>query len=349
MLATLATGLAGRGHHVVISCARSVVSERLKDMGLRTSFFRPRGAFDPVSGLSFAMWLRMERPDALLLTSWNAISWASLAGRIAGVPRTVLRQGILRSAPDRGIRRHAIHEWIDAVITNAPEIKEQWTATAPSFPAERVHVVLNAVTPLAHRRGELRTRLRDELGLPHDVILVGVAGIVARRKGFDLVMKAIASNGDGRVHLAVIGDGPHRDELESLSRELGLSDTVHFLGRRETAAEAIAGLDVFVLSSHNEGMANVMLEAMAGGVPVIAARISGVDTAIGSGESGIPAGWTFAAGDSESLAIVLDEVVQLVRRESSDVSLRTEEALARIKTSFSLERMLDESERILFG
>ena len=348
MLAALAQGLAGRGHQVVISCARGVVSERLTQMGLRTTHFRPRGSVDPVSGLSFAWWLRRERPDALLLTSWNAISWASLAGRLAGVRRTVLRQGILRSAPERGIRRHAVHKWIDAVITNAPEIRERWTATAPSFHADRVHVVLNAVTPIAYRRGELRDRLRSELGLPRDVVLAGVAGIIARRKGFDLVMKAIARNGDRRVHLAVIGDGPHRVELEHLSKELGLSETVHFLGRREMAAEAIAGLDVFVLSSHNEGMANVMLEAMAAAVPVVAARISGVETALG-GDSGIPAGWTFTAGDSHSLAATLDEVIELVRRDSAEVTLRTDEALHRIETSFSLERMLDESERILFG
>jgi glycosyltransferase involved in cell wall biosynthesis len=348
MLATLAQGLDMRGHDVVISCARGVVTQGLRAMNLRTSHFRPRGALDPASGLSFALWLRRQRPDALLITSWGAMSWAALGGRIAGVRRTVLRQGIVRSAPSRGIKRYAVNRWIDDVITNAPEIRQRWIETAPSFPPGRVHVVLNSVSPLAHRRGELRKALRAELGLPDDVLLVGAAGIVARRKGFDLLMEAAAAIGDPRVHVALIGDGPHRAELENLSRDVNLTGTIHFLGHREMAAEAIAGLDVFVLSSHNEGMANVMLEAMSAGVPVVASEISGVTTAL-TPDQARPAGWTFSAGDSESLAAVLRNVMDLVRSQSEEVKARTEEALSRIKTRFSLERMLDESERILFG
>ena len=348
-LATLAHGLVARGHDVVISCARGVVSSRLKEMGIRTTHFRPRGSFDPVSGISFALWLRRERPDALLITSWNSLSWTSLSARAAGIRKTVLRQGIVRSAPASGLRRHAVHKWIDDIITNAPEIRQRWLETAPGFPADRVHVVLNAVTPVAHRRGELRASLRRELGLPDQVLLVGVAGIVARRKGFDIVLRAIAANDDPHVQLAIIGDGPQRGELESLARDLAVSGRVHFLGRRETAAEAIAGLDVFVLSSHNEGMANVMLEAMAAGVPVIAAEISGVDTALGAGQNDARAGWTFSAGDPQSLAATLAGVVELIRSGSREVNVRADEALTRIRTSFSLDRMIDESERILFG
>ena len=348
-LATLAHGLQARGHEVVISCARGVVTNRLRQMGLRTTHFRPRGSFDAASGISFALWLKREHPDSLLITSWNSLSWTSFAARAAGIRKIVLRQGIVRSAPPRGLRRHAVHKWIDDVITNAPEIRERWIETAPAFPPERVHVVLNAITPIAHRRGELRAYLRGELALPDQVVLVGVAGIVARRKGFDLVIRAIAANDDPRVQLAIIGDGPQRPELEALARDLGVAGKVHFLGGRETAAEAIAGLDVFVLSSHNEGMANVMLEAMAAGVPVIAAEISGVETALGAGQNDARAGWTFTAGDSQSLAVTLAELVDLIRSASREVSLRADEALTRIRTSFSLDRMIDESERILFG
>ena len=68
MLATVAAGLSRRGHDVVVSCAHGVVRDRLAEMGLRVTRFRPRGAIDPVSGLSFAAWLAIERPDALLLT-----------------------------------------------------------------------------------------------------------------------------------------------------------------------------------------------------------------------------------------------------------------------------------------
>jgi glycosyltransferase involved in cell wall biosynthesis len=349
MLATVANGLSKRGHYVVISCAGGVVRERLKEMGHRVTRFRPRGAIDPASGLSFAAWLAVEKPDALLLTSWHSISWSSFGARVSGVKSVVLRQGIVRSAPVGGIRGYAVRNWITDVIVNAPEIRDEWIRSASPFPADRVHVVLNGVTPLYPRRSELRQRLRAEAGIADDTLLIGAAGILSQRKGFDLLLRAMAKTNLENVRLAIVGDGPYRRTLESLAHELGIESRVHFLGARDKGAESVAGMDVFVLSSHNEGMANVMLEAMAAGVPVIASDISGVRTAVGTSSERPPAGWIFNPGDVESLAACIDEVGNLVRNEPLSVHARTNEALYRIREWFSPDRMLDQTERILFG
>ena len=106
---------------------------------------------------------------------------------------------------------------------------------------------------------------------------------------------------------------------------------------------------MFVLSSHNEGMANVMLEAMSAGVPVVASDVSGVRTAIGSTDERSEAGWIFDAGSDESLARCLGVVANLVRSGADAVRERVDEARYRINTWFTLDRMLDETERILFA
>jgi glycosyltransferase involved in cell wall biosynthesis len=349
MLATVATGLSKRGHDIVISCAGGAVRERLREMGHRVSHFRPRGSIDAVSGLSFAAWLAGERPDALLLTSWHSISWSAFAAKTARVRKVVMRQGIVRSAPQSGPRKYAVDHWVSDVIVNAPEIRDEWIRTDPVFPPNRVHVVLNGIALPAVSREEMKKRLRSELGVDDDSILVGAAGIVTQRKGFDLLMKAVAAADLHDVHVVIIGDGPYRKNLESLASELGIAPRVHFAGAKENAADSIGGLDLFVLSSHNEGMANVMLEAMAAGVPVIASDISGVRTAVASTEERPSAGWIFIPAKMDSLSQRIVEVVSLIRNGSPEITSRTDEALYRIRNWFSLDRMLDETERILFS
>jgi glycosyltransferase involved in cell wall biosynthesis len=338
-----------RGHDVIVSCASGVVANRLKEMGVRVSHFRPRGVIDPISGLSFAGWLAVQRPDALLLTSWHSLSWGAVSGATAGVRRIVLRQGIVRSAPRSGIKAIATKNLITDVIVNAPEIKEEWVRTAPAFPPERVHVVLNAVSPQTAARDDLKKRLRSETPTDDDAILIGAAGILSERKGFDLVLRAFAKARPKNTRVVIIGDGPYRNTLENLAIELGITDCVHFTGARENAAETIGGLDVFVLSSHNEGMANVMLEAMSAGVPVIASDISGVRTAIGPSPERPVAGWIFDPANVASLGDRIGEVVDLVRSSAPVVKERVDEAKYRINTWFTLDRMLDETERILFA
>jgi glycosyltransferase involved in cell wall biosynthesis len=347
-LVTLGEGLMMRGHEVIVSCPVGPVRDRAAARGLAITSFRPRGSLDPVSGASFGVWLAAQRPDALLITSWHSISWASFGARAARVPRVVLRQGIVRRAPSRGVRAHALRHWVDEVITNAPEIRDVWLDSLPSFSPDRVHVVLNAVAPLSVDRKILRERLRAEIGASDGTLLIGAAGIVTRRKNFELLLDAFAAAKPSDTRIVIIGDGPHRPELERLARELNIDASVHFVGHRDSAAEAIAGLDAFVLSSRNEGMANVMLEAMASGVPVIASDISGVRTAIGQSNERPPAGWIFPPDDTGRLAEVIAEVTVATRAGGESISARTREASWRIENWFSLERMLDRSERILF-
>lgn len=80
------------------------------------------------------------------------------------------------------------------------------------------------------------------------------------------------------MQLNLAGRGPMREELESLARELGVQEDVHFLGPRDAAqiSSWMRASDVLCMSSHNEGLPNVVLEAMASGLPVVATDVGGI-------------------------------------------------------------------------
>jgi glycosyltransferase involved in cell wall biosynthesis len=348
-LSILGTGLSARGHDVIVSVPKGDVRDRLAQLGLRTTSARPRGVVDFVSGFWFAAWLRAQRPDAILLTSWHSIAWSALAARLAGRPRLIVRQGIVRKAPSRGARALALRNEIDAMIVNSPEIKREWLASAPSFDPDKVKVVLNAIESRVPAREYLRRKLRQELGVADDQMLIGSAGNLFKRKGFDILLHAFAHSKIEGAHLVIVGAGAERQELESIARSLEVETKVHWLGHREDAPQLIAGLDMFVLSSSNEGMANVMLEAMAGGTPVVAFDISGVRTAIGPTDGRPVAGWIVPSNNPTALTQTMTELSKLIRSGDDEVNARVHEAAWRIENWFGTDRMIDECERILFG
>ncbi|HEX6036625.1 glycosyltransferase [Longimicrobium sp.] len=346
---TLAAGLAARGHDVVLSCRRGGdVARRAAERGIRTAHARPGGGLDLPRALGFARWLRRERPDALLLTSWRGGPWGAWAARRAGVPRVIVRLGIVRT-PERWDARLWFRRGVDGIIVNAPEIADAWARRAPWYPPSRIHVILNGIRTDGVDRHAASARLRAEIGADAGTLLVGGAGHVTHRKGFDVLLDAFARAGLADARVAVIGDGPELAALRARADALGIADRVHWLGRRDDAAALLAGLDLFVLPSRNEGMANVMLEAMAAGTPVIASDISGVRTAVAADGDAPPAGWIVPPEDASALAGALREAASLLRADPSTVRARTDEALRRVRARFGVERMVDEAEAVLFG
>jgi glycosyltransferase involved in cell wall biosynthesis len=348
-LATAAAGLIARGHEVVVSCRRGgAVRPELERRGISFTPVRPGGYGDVVRGLRFAAWLGRERPDALLLTSWKGMPWGSWAGRRAGA-RVVVRLGIVRALPPRGRHTWPFRRRVDALIVNSDEIRDGWVRSAPWFPADAVHVVLNGLTiPPPLSDGE-RSALRAELGAAPAGLLVAGAGHVHRRKGFDLLLDAFARAAVPGAGAVIVGDGPEMAALRARAAALGIEDRVRFAGYRGDVPRLLAACDTFVLASRNEGMANVMLEAMAAGTPVVATDVSGVRGALGERAGRPAAGWIVPPDDAPAMAAAIGEVAAGVRAGSAAVRARVEEARWRIGNWFTVDRMIDEVEAVLRG
>jgi teichuronic acid biosynthesis glycosyltransferase TuaC len=130
-----------------------------------------------------------------------------------------------------------------------------------------------------------RDAVRERLGLAHFTLLA--VGHLVPVKAQQLAVAALAELPD--VRLLIAGDGPNRGMLEQLARELGVADRLTMLGALPQAQlrDYYGAADALVLPSEREGWANVLLEAMACGTPVIASRVWGTPEVVAAPEAGL--------------------------------------------------------------
>ncbi len=172
---------------------------------------------------------------------------------------------------------------VDAWLTPSERLAD-FTAERCGIPRSRIEVIPNPVTPPPP--GE--PRLRPLLGLGRETFLAGTVGRLHRQKGVDVLLRAWALlPPEGRPVLAVVGDGPERAALEEQARRLGLGDRVRFTGWVPGAGNLLGELDLLFLPSRWEGLPNTVLEAMAAGVPVVAAVVGGVPELVEDGVTGL--------------------------------------------------------------
>ena len=124
-----------------------------------------------------------------------------------------------------------------------------------------------------------------------DIIIAAVGRItnVKNHRFFvDIAKLFYEKNKEANVKFAIVGGGELKDEIEEYKNSLGLSNKVCLLGWQDNMAEIYSGIDIFALTSKNEGTPVSMIEAMASGLPVVSTNVGGVSDLIEDGVSGYP-------------------------------------------------------------
>jgi glycosyltransferase involved in cell wall biosynthesis len=203
-----------------------------------------------------------------------------------GLPVAVTARGTdLSLIPKFQIPRRMIQDAAakaDGLVTVCEALKESLAELG--VPGERVTVLRNGVDLDLFRPFD-RAQARAELGLTRRTL--GSVGHLIERKGHHRVIAALPELPD--TDLVIAGAGPERGALESLAAKLGVADRVTFLGsidqnRLRTVYNA---LDALVLASSREGWANVLLESMACGTPVVASAVWGTPEVVAQPEAGV--------------------------------------------------------------
>jgi glycosyltransferase involved in cell wall biosynthesis len=204
----------------------------------------------------------------------DGVAAAKLA-RWLGVPFVMTARGTdVNLIPKWDGPRRAILEACNeaaGVITVSAALRDELVALGG--PAAKIRVLRNGVDLLRFAPPQDREALRRELGAP-DRLLLSVGHLI-ERKGHHLIIDALSRLQD--VHLWIAGEGPERAALERLARERGVDARVRLLGARphDELKRLYGAADALVLASSREGWANVLLEAMACGTPVVATPIWG--------------------------------------------------------------------------
>jgi teichuronic acid biosynthesis glycosyltransferase TuaC len=186
------------------------------------------------------------------------------------------------------------------------------------MPPEKISIIGNGVDVELFRRRD-RKEARRKLGLPEAGRILLSVGHLTARKGFDLVLEAFARLDDRDTFLVIAGDGEERSRLEGQAEALGLRGRVVFPGAVLNAdlPDWYSAADLFVLASSREGWPNVLCEAQAMGLPVVATRVWGVPEIVDHPSLGL----LVEERSVDALRVALNQALQ-IRWDSGQIESR---------------------------
>ncbi len=269
----LARELQGRGlDQVVVTSAGSELVRRLARSGVRVVPAAWRMGLDP--RVLPRIWGQLRRHALLHAHDAHALTLAGLCAWPKRSPLVVTRRVTFP------LRRRLLWNRACRIIAISSAVRD--ALIQDGIPASRLVVIPSAVDPAASESG--REDLRTRLGLPATGQLVITLGALTPEKDHSTLVLAAARLVQDLpdVHWIIVGDGPLRRDLEQQIAGLGIGHRVHLSASVDDPHQALAGADLFVLSSTSEGLGSSVLAAMACGVPVVATRVGGIPELVGT-------------------------------------------------------------------
>ena len=273
--------------------------ERIEALGVRVDWVGESKS--PIGRLARIIHkLKRDPPDILQSQHFFANSYVAAAARILRLHDigAIRGDGFEELESNPGLRGWLSLRLPRALAANSQTAIEN--AVTLGVARRRLSFLPNAVDETMFTEGQ-----RDS-GNAIRLLTVGSLVPVKRLDRFLRMISRVSSRASMPVEGLIVGDGPLRAELESQARELGLAeDKVRFCGTAADAGVWYRDADIMLLTSDREGTPNVVLEAMASGLPVVATRVGGLPGVVIESETGYLV-------DREDEAALADAVLDLV-------------------------------------
>ena len=331
----------------ILCCLRAgQLADSLRGEGFNVIDLKIKRIYSPYAFKKLLYLLSLIRKEdiKLIITYHESSDFFGLVlSKIAFIP-------IISSKRDMGynLKRHHIlvyklvGRFFNGVITVSDAVNKI-VEKRDHMPEHKLHTIYNGVASEEYRKKFNIKEKKKEIGIKGDSAVVGCIAGLRSIKGIKYFIKAaaIVLKEVKNVQFLIIGNDPGepgytRKDMEKIASELGIKQHVFFLGKRDDVPELLSVIDISVLSSLSEGFSNTILESMAAGKPVVATDVGGNPEVVENGKTG----FLIPPADHEALAI---SIISLLKDKKSARAMG-KEALNRVKTKFSLSKMVQNNE-----
>ena len=329
-------GMCARGYQQILACrSSSVIGREAKARGIRVVHLPFAGKFDLASIVGLKRLIDQEGVN-LVSTHSGIDSWVgSIAARWSGA--LIVRTRHLNLPLKRNIFNF-VHYLPHAVVTCGEVMRQNLVDRG--FPPSDVLSIPTGIDFDSFRSHLSRADARNKLQLPESCFAIAMVGIIRGVKRHEVALRAFALFRDAhpQARLLLVGDGPMSKDMRQLAEELGLGQSVSFLGHRDDVADLLAAADCFLLSSRSEGVPQAITQALGCGLPVVATAVGGVPELIIDGRTGLLVEPESPQLMAEALARVADDAALASRLGQA--------GKAHVEEHYSLQAMLNKTEAL---
>lgn len=295
----IAVWMQERNWKVILFCVLNTpTANQAMQRGLTVrSIQRQKKYNNVVRGLRFSRKLRKENVQLLFLSDTRDVS---LCGITKYFQRSRLRLVFLQGQPINTSKNNLFHTFrlskLDAWITPLNYLKYE-VLEKTNIPARKIHVIPMGVNleALANNMPQHQAEARKKLNLPLDKPIIGILGLLDPKQGQDFLIHALSliRRRGYDVHLMVMGDEPthHRknylNHLKQIVSRKRLEPYVHFRPYADAHAVFFKAIDIFAVTAPRESCGTFLMEAMGGGLPVIASNAGAIPEIMANGKYGL--------------------------------------------------------------
>jgi glycosyltransferase involved in cell wall biosynthesis len=262
---------------------------------------------DPGAAFRIARLISSRKAEVVHCYNPRPMLYGGLAARAIGVRATVgflsafacqvpdrsygfLPQPLTTVSPRNVLRNRLAAATMRYLVTVSPSLGRRFCRYS-GVPLDKLRVIpyaadLGAVDAVTT---EGASAFRTRLGFRSDDVVIGSVGRLVEQKDYPTQLRAfaLAAAQVPTLRMVIAGDGPLREQLEELVRELAIADRVRLLGNSDEIPALLRSADIFALASKFEPFGVALLEARAAGLPIVATAVNEIPAIVSHGESGL--------------------------------------------------------------
>lgn len=289
----LAKGFAKKGYFVGICCldVKEPLGLEAEKAGVKVFSLNKKPGIAWNLPLKIAHIIKTEHINLVHTHNEAGLLYGGIGGLLAGTKKIIHTEhgkelGYDKKNMIRIVERYLLRH-VNGIAAVSNDIKTK-IINWHGFNSVKIFTIPNGINIESFDRREYREAKRRELGLESEYFVIGNVASLLPLKNHHFLFNIFGEllKKFPKIKLVLVGDGPLRWDLESLSVKKRISSNVIFLGTRKDVAELLTVFDMFILTSFTEGLSVSLLEAMASSIPVVASDVGGNSEIIKHGKNG---------------------------------------------------------------